>query len=86
MVLSHVVDNRKCVSDLAATLKDLFLGPCFRHIFEIHENRQTSAYISSKKNDKTYQFFRLFGKYKSQSIIQDFKAHCAMHTVRMAKG
>ena len=48
-ILSHVVHNRKFVSDLAATLKNLFLGPFLAIICEIPQNWSTSAYISSKK-------------------------------------
>ena len=49
LVLSHVVDNSKCVSDLAKTLKSVFFGPYFCHNLWKSWNWSTSAYVSSKK-------------------------------------
>ena len=45
---------------------------------------QLQLTFPKRKNDETYLFFNIFEKYKSQGIIQDFAAHCAMQNERMA--
>ncbi len=47
---------------------------------------QLQLTFPQRKNDETYLFFKIFEKYKSQGIIQDFAAHCALQNERMAKG
>ena len=46
---------------------------------------QLQLTFPQRKNDETYLFFNIFEKYKSQGIIQDFAAHCAIQNERMAK-
>jgi hypothetical protein len=87
LVFSLVVHNRKCVSDLAETLKPFFFGLFFFAIHsENHEIGHLQLMFPPRKYDETYFYFNRYDQSKGLAIIQDFATHCEMENEQMAKG